>query len=98
MAKTLKDFIQDLKQDAWREKVGPNLAMLEPGNINGLISYASSLGYELNAEEVSGFFTSLVHPEQANEEQKEIRDSLCLDSSFMPNTLLKNWMEQLQIK
>jgi len=63
-----KDFnalVDDLKNNpALYSKIGPSMALLVPGNFNGLIDLLAAHGYSITADEVIQFIKS--HPNLAD--------------------------------
>lgn len=59
MAKSFTDFIDDLKNPAQFERIGPSLALLDVGNVAGLVLFGTKLGYEFTDEDVRWFLNNM---------------------------------------
>jgi hypothetical protein len=50
------DLIEDFRDDAIRNALGPSFAMLVPGNWTGLIAWAGKHGYSFNAADIHAHY------------------------------------------
>ena len=80
MNKNLTDFINALRDEATFNVHGPNLALLDAGNFEGLVQYAKQVGYDFAKEDVQAFLTS------------ESDGGLAGMLTGEPNALLKKWI------
>lgn len=58
MDKNFSQFVTDLVDPANFNVWGPALALLAPGNFDGLIQFAGKLGYVFTAADVKAFVTA----------------------------------------
>ncbi len=51
-SKSFTDFIRDLKDNEQFEKIGPGIALVQPGNWQGIVKVGQHHGYEFSLAEV----------------------------------------------
>lgn len=52
MAKNFNDLVQDFKNQAIRDQLGPSLSLIAPGDFQGFISWGAENGYTLTLADV----------------------------------------------